>query len=122
MSDTDIAIGEIAKACRVQVSTVRYYSDFGLLPVSRRIGGKRHFALTAIARVEFIRRCQESGFSLDEIGGILDEDSDQWRTAVDAKLAELRDRRQRLDETIELLTEIRSCGCVAVDQCESFLQ
>ena len=88
-------------------------------PTNRR---QATLCATAIARVEFIRRCQESGFSLDEIGGILNEDSDQWRTAVDAKLAELRDRRQRLDETIELLTEIRSCGCVAVDQCESFLQ
>ena len=121
MSDTDIAIGEIAAACRVAVSTVRYYSDVGLVPVSRRIGGKRRFESSAIARVEFIRRCQESGFSLDEIGGILDQDSNQWRSAVDAKLTELRDRRRRLDETIALLTEVRACGCVAVDQCESFL-
>lgn len=74
----------------------------------------------AIARVEFIRRCQESGFTLVEISGILDEDSGQWRSTVDAKLIELRDRRQRLDETIEMLIEIRACGCAAVDQCESF--
>ena len=119
MSDTDIAIGEIAAACRVAVSTVRYYSDVGLVPVSRRIGGKRRFAPSAIGRVEFIRRCQESGFSLDEIGGILDPDSDDWRSAVDAKLTELRDRRRRLDETIALLTEVCACGCVAVDQCDS---
>jgi DNA-binding transcriptional MerR regulator len=120
VSDTDLTIGQIADACRIKVSAVRYYSDVGLLPISRRVGGKRRFARTAIARVEFIRRCQESGFTLDEISGILDEDSGQWRRAVDAKVIELCDRRRRLDETIELLTEIRACGCAAVDQCEWF--
>ena len=122
MSDADLAIGEIADACGVKVSAVRYYADVGLLSISRRVGGKGRFPRTAIARVEFIRRCQESGFTLGEISGILNEDSDRWRSAVDAKLIELRDRRQRLDETIELLTEIRACGCAAVDQCESFLR
>lgn len=122
MSDTDLAIGEIADACRVKVSAVRYYSDVGLLPVSRRVGGKRRFPRTAIARVEFIRRCQESGFTLDEISRILDDDSGEWRSTVDAKVIELRDRRKRLDETIELLTEIRTCGCTAVDECEVLLR
>ncbi|MGB3737419.1 MAG: MerR family transcriptional regulator, partial [Ilumatobacter sp.] len=73
MSDTDIAIGEIAEACHITVSAVRYYADVGLLSVSRRVGGKRRFAPNAIARVEFIQHCQESGFTLGEIGGILDE-------------------------------------------------
>jgi DNA-binding transcriptional MerR regulator len=122
VSDTDLAIGEIAQACHIKVSAVRYYVDVGLLSISRRVGGKRRFPPAAIARVEFIRRCQESGFTLDEIGGILNEDSGRWRSVVDAKLLELRDRRQRLDETIEVLTEIRTCGCAAVDQCDSFLR
>lgn len=120
MSDTDLAIGEVADACRIAVSAVRYYADVDLLTITRRVGGTRRFPLTAIARVEFIRRCQESGFTLDEIRGILDEDSGHWRGAVDAKLIELRNRRQRLDATIELLTEVRDCGCVAIDQCMRF--
>jgi MerR family redox-sensitive transcriptional activator SoxR len=122
VSTVDLAIGEIATACQIKVSAVRYYSDVGLLSISRRVGGKRRFPPAAIARVEFIRRCQESGFTLDEIGGILNENPGRWRSAVDAKLIELRDRRQRLDETIHLLTEIRACGCATVDQCESFLR
>jgi len=121
VSGADLAIGEIAEACRVKVSAVRYYSDVGLLSISRRVGGKRRFPPAAIARVQFIRRCQESGFTLDEISGILNEDSGRWRDAVDTKLIELRVRRQHLDETIDLLTEIRACGCAAVDHCDSFL-
>lgn len=120
MSEKDLAIGEIADACGINVSAIRYYSDVGLLSISQRVGGQRRFPPETVGRVEFIRRCQESGFTLDEIGSILDDNSGRWRAAVDQKLTELRDRRQRLDETIELLTQIRTCGCVAVDRCESF--
>ena len=120
MNESDRSIGEVADACRLNVSAIRYYSDVGLLPVSRRVGGKRRFAPTAIARVRFIRRCQDAGFTLDEIRSILDEDSGQWRSVVEAKLEELRDRRRRLTETIDLLGEIRSCGCAVVERCERF--
>ncbi len=119
MSDPDLAIGQVAGACGATVSAVRYYADLGLLPVSRRVGGKRRFAPTAIARVGFIRRCRSAGFTLDEINGILDDDPGRWRAAVDAKVIELAEQRRHLDETIALLTEIRSCDCTVVDECEA---
>lgn len=122
MTDQDLAIGEIAKACRINVSAVRYYCDVGLLTTSRRVGGQRRFSRDAIRRVEFIGWCQEAGFTLDEIRGIFNEDSGRWRSVVDSKLRELHDRRRRLDETIELLAEIRRCGCEAVDRCELLLR
>ena len=117
---SDLAVGDVASASGMTVSAVRYYADLGLLPLTGRVGGKRRFESTAIPRVEFIRRCRDAGFTLAEIGGILDDNSNQWRAAVDAKLTELHEQRQHLDDTIELLTEIRSCGCSVVDQCETF--
>lgn len=120
MTVDELAIGEVAAACGTQVSAVRYYSDLGLLPVGRRVGGKRRFPPTAIARVQFIRRCRTAGFSLDEIGDILGDDPGRWRNTVDSKLVELHEQRRHLDETIALLSEIRSCGCGAVDQCQAF--
>lgn len=41
MTDADLAIGEIAQACRINVSAVRYYSDVLLLPVTRSLPRRR---------------------------------------------------------------------------------
>ncbi|MCH7584194.1 MAG: MerR family DNA-binding protein [Acidobacteria bacterium] len=68
-------------------------------------------------RVSFIRRAQEAGFSLDEIRTILDETQGGWHVLVEDKLAELSERRNRLDTMINMLAEIRDRGCVAVASC-----
>ncbi len=118
MSSTDLlAIGEVAKTTGISVSAVRYYEDIGVISSAARVGGKRRFDQATIGRVSFIRRAQEAGFSLEEIGTILDDETGIWRVLVDDKLIELIERRDRLDTMISMLAEIRECGCGAVAAC-----
>jgi len=118
MSSTDLlAIGEVAKTTGISVSAVRYYEDIGVISSAARVGGKRRFDQATIGRVSFIRRAQEAGFSLEEIGTILDDETGIWRVLVDDKLIELTERRDRLDTMISMLAEIRECGCGAVAAC-----
>jgi Predicted transcriptional regulators len=61
-------ISEAAEQAGVNVQTVRYYERRGLLPKApRRASGYREFPADAVARVRFIKRAQELGFSLDEV-------------------------------------------------------
>ncbi len=118
MSSTDLlAIGEVAKTTGISVSAVRYYEEIGVISSAARVGGKRRFDQATIGRVSFIRRAQEAGFSLEEIGTILDDETGIWRVLVDDKLIELIERRDRLDTMISMLAEIRECGCGAVAAC-----
>ncbi len=118
MSSTRLLrIGEVAETTGIAVSAVRYYEDIGVISATSRIGGKRRFDADTVGRVNFIRRAQEVGFSLDEIKTILDDEAGDWRDLVDDKLMELRDRRDRLDTMISMLAEIRECGCGAVASC-----
>lgn len=118
MSSTDLlAIGEVAKTTGISVSAVRYYEEIGVISSAARVGGKRQFDQATIGRVSFIRRAQEAGFSLEEIGTILDDETGIWRVLVDDKLIELIERRDRLDTMISMLAEIRECGCGAVAAC-----
>ncbi len=118
MSSTDLlAIGEVAKTTGISVSAVRYYEEIGVISSAARVGGKRRFDQATIGRVSFIRRAQEAGFSLEEIGTILDDETGIWRVLVDDKLIELTERRDRLDTMISMLAEIRECGCGAVAAC-----
>ena len=112
-----LSIGEVAKSTGVTVSAVRYYDEIGVIAASARVGGKRRFSPDTVGRVAFIRRAQEAGFSLEEIGRILDDERGGRRDLIEAKVAELADRRDRLDTMIALLAEISDCGCQAVASC-----
>lgn len=118
MSSTDLLpIGEVAKNSGISVSAVRYYEEIGVISSATRVGGKRRFDPATIGRVSFIRRAQEAGFSLEEIGTILDDETGIWRVLVDDKLIELTERKDRLETMISMLAEIRECGCGAVAAC-----
>ncbi len=112
-----LSIGQLADSTGLSVSAVRYYDQIGLIETVTRVGGKRRFDPETVGRVSFVQRSQDAGFSLDEIGQILDDSAGGWQDLVDAKLAELTERRDRLNDTINMLGEIRECGCQVVATC-----
>jgi len=67
-----LTIGKLAAAAGVNVETVRYYQRCGLLPEPPRPpGGVRRYSAEAVARLRFIKRAQELGFTLAEIRRLL---------------------------------------------------
>jgi Cu(I)-responsive transcriptional regulator len=67
-----IGIGELAKRTGTKVVTVRYYEQVGLLPVpSRTVGNYRTYSNEHVRRLQFIRRCRDLGFTLDQIRDLL---------------------------------------------------
>lgn len=68
----DMTIGQVAKAAGVHVETIRYYQQCGLLPVPPRPAGSvRRYSEDAVARLAFIRRAQDAGFTLKEVAELL---------------------------------------------------
>ncbi|MBI1191525.1 MAG: MerR family transcriptional regulator [Tepidisphaera sp.] len=73
MDDQAFTIGQLAKAVGVPTSSVRYYERRGLLtPDHRSRGNYRLFGATALERLRFIRAAQAAGFTLKDIGLLLD--------------------------------------------------
>lgn len=65
-------IGELANRAGVHIQTIRYYERRGLLPEpERRPSGYREYGSATLERLYFIRRAQELGFTLAEIGELL---------------------------------------------------
>ncbi len=112
-----LPIGELAAATGVAVSALRHYDEVGVIAPAMRVGGKRRFSADAVGLVNFVRRAQRFGFSLAEIRDILDDTSGESRQIVDDKLAALGARQVELATMIELLTEMRACGCQVVAEC-----
>lgn len=67
-----MTIGQLAKRAHVHVETVRYYERRGLVAEPRRTAsGYRQYGEAAVARIRFIKRAQDLGFSLKEISELL---------------------------------------------------
>lgn len=68
----EMTIGKLAQRAGVNVETIRYYQRLQLLEEpDKPLGGVRRYADAALARVLFIKRAQELGFSLAEIRRLL---------------------------------------------------
>ena len=64
-----MTIGALARDAGVTIETVRYYQRRKLLGVpARPTGGVRRYGEDALARIRFIKRAQDLGFTLDEVG------------------------------------------------------
>jgi MerR family mercuric resistance operon transcriptional regulator len=68
-----MTIGELARRAGVGVETVRFYQRSGLLgEPARRPGSRRLYTEDHLNALRFIRRCKGLGFSMKEIGPLLD--------------------------------------------------
>ena len=107
-------IGEAAAASGCHLETIRYYERIGLLPRPKRTAsGYRAYAQDDVARVRFITRGRDLGFSLDEIRGLLrltedpelscaqvDQLARQHLADIQARLKALRRMARELERTI----------------------
>src|SRR5713101_5119376 len=72
MDMKSLTIGRLAKQAGLNLETVRFYERRGLLPKPPRTASRyRLFPADAARRLRFIRRTQELGLSLTEIGDLL---------------------------------------------------
>src|SRR4051812_7390509 len=112
-------IGEIAGQAGVNIQTLRYYERRGLLRPTRRLAsGYREYDLATIPLVHFIKNAQELGFTLREIGELIDLRAARSRSQLKvrqlaiAKIAEV-------DRRIHDLTSMRAELVNLVEQCKT---
>jgi DNA-binding transcriptional MerR regulator len=92
-------VGELATKTGKTVRALRLYEEMGLLrPASRTQGRFRLYGPDEVARVYWIGKLQQMGFSLSEIRGVL-EVVEASRTAPDAMQTVRQLFRTRLEET-----------------------
>ena len=105
---TELTIGRLADEAGVNVETIRYYQRRGLMAEpDKPTSGHRRYASDAIKRVRFIKRAQVLGFTLDEVGSLLELDEACACTetrelathklqVIEEKLADLKAMRKAL--------------------------
>ncbi len=68
----EMTIGTLASASDVNVETIRFYERKGILKQPKKLGSFRYYPQGYVARIRFIKRSQELGFTLAETKELLD--------------------------------------------------
>ncbi len=99
-----LKIGEVARRSGIGIEALRFYERSGLLGrPARTQSGYRMYEPEVLERLDFIKRAQVLGFSLDEIKQIITE-----KEGGQSPCAAVRDVvRQRLGELDEHMKEMR---------------
>lgn len=106
-------IGEAARQSGVTIETIRYYERVALVPPPpRSTSGRRLYDGAGIARLRFVKRCRDLGFSIPEIRTLLALSEEPGKTCGDVKaigehhLREVRDKIADLVRLEEALAEL----------------
>ncbi len=120
---SELSIGQLASRAGVSASAIRFYEREKLLPAARRVGGKRRFDDSDLARLGLIKLGQAAGFSLDEIRALIRGAEGKARHAqtmqrlAEAKLPEVQEQLKTLRAMERLLKAAVSCGCPDLQVC-----
>ena len=108
-----MTIGKLAKLCGVGVETIRFYERQGLLrQPERKPSGYRIYPEETVRQIHFIRQAKELGFSLKEIGELLDlrldgeRACDEVRSLAEAKIADVEEKIRVLEKMRHTLGEV----------------
>jgi len=128
MAPPAIPIGELSRRTGCHIETIRYYERIGLLPIPPRRGRFRSYDGQDVARLGFVRRARELGFSLREVRGLLGLAADEEASCAGVRelaATQLKDVRARIADLRRmervLVNSVRACdagqdpGCPLID-------
>jgi Hg(II)-responsive transcriptional regulator len=115
MNERGLTIGLLARAAQVNIETVRYYQTRKLLPIPRSIGAFRYYPVELVERIQFIKRAQELGFSLEEIRELLRLNDGADRPSI-RKIA--RARLEQIEKKLRELSRMRSALNGLIEDCQ----
>jgi MerR family mercuric resistance operon transcriptional regulator len=112
-----MTIGQLAKTARVGIETIRFYERQGLIQEPpRKESGFRQYPDEVVARLRFVHRAKELGFSLKEIKELLalrvdpDTNCADVKSRAEAKVADIEDKIETLQKMkLALVKLTRSC-------------
>lgn len=128
-----ITAGQLAKAASVNLETIRYYENIGLMPAPPRTrGGHRVYDEAHTKRLAFIRRARELGFTIEDVRALLALTNPEHTSCAEVKeiavthlmqvrnkIADLAKLENILDATISRCTSEPTAHCPVLDMLET---
>jgi len=107
--------GQVAKMANVNIETLRYYENHGLIPAPMRSeSGYRIYSEEVLSQLTFIKNAKASGFTLNEIKKALTKSSSKqisladFLTVIDKKMVKIRSDIERHEQTLAMLASLKA--------------
>ena len=124
MLNKKLGVGFVVKRCGVNVSTLHFYEQKGLIYSNRNQGNQRRYKPDVIRRVAIIKAAQKLGIGLTDIKrafSVLPDKatpnkqqwaamSASWQQTLNDKISYMQRLRDSLDRCI-------GCGCLSMQSC-----
>ncbi len=110
-------IGTAANESGVSAKTIRYYESIGLIPPAIRAeNGYRNYTEFEVETLRFIRHSRRLGFSVKDVGNLLELWGDKERSSADVKALALQ-HISEVEQRIKELETIRRTLIDLTDRC-----
>jgi MerR family transcriptional regulator, redox-sensitive transcriptional activator SoxR len=119
----EISINQVTQQTGIRPSALRYYEEIGLLRPIGRVSGRRQYDESVLQRLALIQTGQQAGFTLAELGillnNVLDSESGgaRWHELVDRKLKEMDALLRNIESMKRLLLDIMDCDDARLAEC-----
>lgn len=129
MKNAGWSVGKVAQRCGVNVSTLHFYEQKGLISSVRNEGNQRRYSADVLRRVSVIKAAQKMGIDLASIQRALATLPEQrtptqrdWQKLATTWKKELNDRIAYLERLRDSLTGCIGCGCLSMKNCPIYNQ
>lgn len=110
-------IGSAAKKSGISERMIRHYEKIGLIPAPlRRDSGYRDYSDADVQRLNFIANARDLGFTMQEIGELLDLWGDEHRASAQVKSLALA-KAEELGRKAQALSAMRSSLLHLAENC-----
>jgi MerR family Zn(II)-responsive transcriptional regulator of zntA len=124
--DKTMQISQLAKSCGMSTHTLRYYEKAGLFKASGRSASNyRIYNHDDLLTAKFIKRCKESGFSLQETASLLAiKDDKSQHVCAEAKaitgdkIAKITEQIEQLRSMLKTLKQLEQYCCGGEESAE----
>ncbi|NOH70895.1 redox-sensitive transcriptional activator SoxR [Vibrio pectenicida] len=120
----EMTVGEVAKRAGVNVSTLHFYEQKGLISSWRNQGNQRRYHRDVLRRLAVIKAAQEVGLTLEEINQSLyylpkhhAPTRQQWEKMASSWHDLLDHRIRQLEALQDDLGGCIGCGCLSMKSC-----
>jgi len=129
MEEAQLSVGQVAKRCGVNISTLHFYEQKGLIQSLRNSGNQRRYKREVLRRISVIKAAQKVGITLEKIKESFKtlpnnrtptkEDweilAKHWRNELNARITYMENLRDSLSGCI-------GCGCLSMKSCPIYNQ
>lgn len=124
MNKQSFSVGAIAKRCGVNVSTLHFYEEKGLIFSSRNTGNQRRYKSEVMRRISVIKAAQKMGISLSSIKQAFTALPDNrtpnkkdWQKLSEIWRQELNERIVAMEKLRDMMDGCIGCGCLSLKSC-----